>query len=96
MIISETRKQHRKAKGESMYKYCVAQVRVNSITNQANVSYYAYEEGSSYGLHTVNDVKDDNVLWHDTAEEAAQHILNEYGECVLCFCTDYIPKFHNN
>ena len=75
------------------YKYCVANVRVNCI-GESKVSYYAFRAGQ-YGLHLVEDFKDDYVLWYDTAEEARAHILNIERECVLSFHTDYIPKFNN-
>lgn len=74
-------------------KYCVASVYVNCL-GESTVSFYAYNK--AYGLHLAPNKNDEDVLWHDTLEEAKKHIMNKNdGECVLSFHTDYIPKFKN-
>lgn len=73
-----------------MFKYCVASVYVNS--DGASVSYYAYQK-NSYGLHNVSDWKDSSVIWYDSEKDALTHRINA-EDCVLSFCTDYIPKFN--
>lgn len=74
------------------YKYCVANVYVNCI-GESMVSYYAFSN-DVYGLHLIENFKDEHVLWYDTEEEARKHIFNRVGECVLSFHADYIPKFN--
>ena len=46
-----------------------------------------------YGLHLIENMKDEYVLWYDTKEEAQAHIMNSEGEYVISMRTDYIPKF---
>ena len=75
--------------GFKMYKYCVANVYVN--LEGAYVTYYAYGN-NQYGLHLVDDWRYNCVVWYDTEKEAMEHRINA-EDCVLSFCTDYIPKF---
>ena len=63
-------------------KYCVASIYVNCF-GESSVSYYAFCKG--YGLHTVQDINDEYVLWYDTKEETKKHIMNSEGECVISF-----------
>ena len=75
--------------GFEMYKYCVANVYVN--LEGAHVTYYAYGN-NQYGLHLIDDWRDNCVIWYDTEKEAMKHRINA-EDCVLSFCIDYIPKF---
>jgi len=76
---------------KSCLKYCVASISLNCL-GEARVRYYACMKGP-YGLHLIENMKDEYVLWYDTKEEAQAHIMNSEGECVISMRTDYIPKF---
>ncbi|MGN0466218.1 MAG: hypothetical protein ACI4F9_07720 [Lachnospiraceae bacterium] len=72
-----------------MKKYCVASVCVDLERVRTYVGYYAQ---GTHGLYLTSSWENENVIWYDTEDEAMEHRLNA-NNCVLCFCTDCIPKF---
>lgn len=63
------------------YKYCVASVVSNNDgSGNYHATFYAYEDG--YGLHTVDNIKDDCIIWYDTEKEALKHRLND-NDCII-------------
>jgi hypothetical protein len=61
-------------------RYCIASVRVG-IDGKVEVTYFAFKDGA-YGLHLVDDINDESVLWYETEEEAESHRLNA-NECIV-------------
>jgi hypothetical protein len=55
-------------------KYFIASLYINEVG--AEVTYYAYKEGS-YGLHRTPDINDPNIIYYDTLEEARKQKPND-------------------
>lgn len=61
-------------------KYCIASVRVDS-KGEAVVTYFAFKNGA-YGLHSVDNINDESVIWYETEAEAENHRLNA-NDCIV-------------
>lgn len=66
---------------KSNYKFCVASVVPDyEGVREHKVVYYAYKAG--YGVHSVDDINDDYVVWYDTEQEALKQRLKS-SDCVV-------------
>lgn len=68
-------------------RFCVAQV--NLYGEKPEVSFYAYQNGP-YGLHRVDDINNENVVWYDTEKEALRARFNP-NDCVISMGRDIRP-----